>query len=130
VDAARPDPPGRWLTERLVRRYVQNTTDSSAHDSLRVLFTRWRDLGPSIRALAAETPAIGEALPVTAALERVSVIGLEALALIQANARADSIWLATAAEDFKRYEGPQRLLRVAVLPEIRKLVTLLQPPVQ
>jgi hypothetical protein len=58
------------------------------------------------------------------------VIGLEALALIQANARADSIWLATAAEDFKRYEGPQRLLRVAVLPEIRKLVTLLQPFVQ
>lgn len=126
VDAARPDPSGRWLTERLVRRFVQNPLDSAAHDSLAVLFTRWRDLGEPIRRLASETPAIGEALPVLQALERVSGLGLEALGYIRTGATPDSAWLAVAAVDFKRYEGPQQLLRVAVLPEIRKLVALLQ----
>ena len=130
VDAARPDPPGRWLTERLVRKVVQNQSDSVAHDSLVTLLTRWKNLAPPINALALETPAIGEALPVVTALERTSVIGLEALAMIRARTPATPAWLDSAAVDFKRFEGPQRLLRVAILPEIRKLVTLLQPMVQ
>lgn len=130
VDAARPDPPARWLTERLVRRVVQNTADSAAHDSLVTLLTRWKSLAPAINALALETPAIGEALPVVTALERTSIIGLEALSLIRSGTSASPTWLESANADFKRFEGPQRLLRVAILPEIRKLVTLLQPMVQ
>jgi len=129
VDAARPDPPGRWLTERLVRRIVQSRSDSVAHDSLVTLLTRWRDLGPAIRELAAETPAIGEALPVTTALERTSVIGLEALHLLRTNTQPSNDWLSAAAAEFQRYEAPQHLLRVAVMPEIRKLLTLVQPVV-
>jgi hexosaminidase len=127
VDASRPDPSGRWLTERLVRRVVQSRSDSAAHDSLVTLLTRWRDLGPSIRNLAAETPAIGEALPVVTALERTSVLGLEALRLLRTNTQASSDWIDLAAGEFRRYEGPQGLLRVAILPEIRKLLTLVQP---
>jgi hypothetical protein len=130
VDAARPDPSGRWLTERLVRRVVQNQSDSAAHDSLVTLLTRWKNLAGPINALALETPAIGEALPVVTALERTSVIGLDALAMIRARTTPTPAWLDSAAVDFKRFEGPQRLLRVAILSEIRKLVTLLQPMVQ
>jgi hexosaminidase len=130
VDAARPDPSGRWLTERLVRRVVQNQSDSAAHDSLVTLLTRWKNLAGPINALALETPAIGEALPVVTALERTSVIGLDALAMIRARTTPTPAWLDSAAVDFKRFEGPQRLLRVAILAEIRKLVTLLQPMVQ
>lgn len=127
VDAARPDPSGRWLTERLVRRVVQSRSDSAAHDSLVTLLSRWRDLGPAIRNLAVETPAIGEALPVVMALERTSVIGLEALQLLRANTQASNGWLEAAAGEFRRYEAPQHLLRVAILPEIRKLLSLVQP---
>jgi hexosaminidase len=129
VDAARPDPSGRWLTERLVRRVVQTRSDTAAHDSLVTLLTRWRDLGPAIRTLAAETPAIGEALPVVTALERTSILGLEALRLVRENTQASGDWVDAAAAEFRRYEGPQGLLRVAVLPEIRKLLTLVQPVV-
>jgi hexosaminidase len=130
VDAARPDPSGRWLTERLVRRFVQNQSDSVAHDSLVTLLTRWKALGPAINALALETPAIGEALPVVAALERTSVIGLEALSFLQSGTPASAAWLDSATVDLRRFDPPQRLLRVAILSEIRKLVTLLQPTVQ
>ena len=130
VDAARPDPSGRWLTERLVRRFVQNQSDSAAHDSLVTLLTRWKALGPAINALALETPAIGEALPVVTALERTSVIGLEALSFLRSKTPASAAWLDSATVDLRRFDPPQRLLRVAILPEIRKLVTLLQPTVQ
>ncbi len=130
VDAARPDPAARHLTERLVRRFVVNPLDSAAHDSLTTLLERWRDLAPPIRQLAQETPAIGAALPVTTALERAAVIGLDALRLVRAGEKADSTWMAATASDLKRFESPQGLLRVSVVPEIRKLVALLQGVLQ
>ena len=130
VDAARPDPPARWLTERLVRRFVVNTTDSVAHDSLATLFTRWKALAPAIEALAGETPAIGAAMPAAAALQRTSTIGLEAMQFVRSGTRPDSTWLTGAAADLKRYDGPQGLLRVAVVPEVRKLLALLQGAIQ
>ncbi|MBL8981885.1 MAG: family 20 glycosylhydrolase [Gemmatimonadetes bacterium] len=130
VDAARPDPPARWLTERLVRQFVTNTADNISHDSLTTLMQRWRALAPTIRALAGETVAIGEAVPVADALERTSTIGLEAMQYVRSGTRPDSTWLAAAAADLKRFEQPQGLLRVSVVPEIRKLVALLQGVVQ
>ncbi|MBL8959372.1 MAG: family 20 glycosylhydrolase [Gemmatimonadetes bacterium] len=130
VDAARPDPPARWMTERLVRQFVVNTSDPIPHDSLTVLMRRWQALVPVIRELAGATPAIGEAVPVAEALERTSTIGLEAMAFVRNGTRPDSAWLANATADLKRYEQPQGLLRVSVVPEIRKLVGLLQGVVQ
>jgi hexosaminidase len=130
VDAARPDPPARWLTERLIKRFVVNTTDSVAHDSLSVLLSRWHALFPAIQAMAEATPAIGEAVPAAYALQRTSTIGLEALQFVRSGARPDSTWLAAVAADLKRFDGPQGLLRVSVVSEIRKLVALLQGVVQ
>ncbi|MBC7896784.1 MAG: family 20 glycosylhydrolase [Cytophagaceae bacterium] len=130
VDAARPDPPARWLTERLVRRFVVNAFDSAAHDSLVTLFARWRDLAPGVEALARQATEIGEALPATMALQRTSTIGLEALQHVRRGTRPDSTWLLTASADLKRYETPQGLLRVAIVPEVRKLLALLQGVVQ
>ena len=130
VDAARPDPPARWMTERLVRRFVINAFDSAAHDSLATLFTAWRQLAPQVQALALATPAVGDAVPAAQALERSSAIGLEALQYVRSGSRPDSSWLGLAVADLRRFEGPQGLLRVAVVPEIRKLVALLQGVVQ
>ena len=130
VDAARPDPPARWLTERLVRRFVTDATDRSATDSLETLMRRWSALAPVIRSMAAETPAIGQAVPVADALDRTSVIGLEAIDFVRRGAKPDSTWLANAAADLKRFDAPQGLLRVSVVPEVRKLLALLQGVVQ
>jgi hypothetical protein len=130
VDAARPDPPARWMTERLVRQFVGNTSDPISHDSLTVLMQRWKALVPVIRELAGSTPAIGEAVPVADALERTSTIGLEAMGFVRGGTKPDSTWLASASADLKRFDQPQGLLRVSVVPEIRKLVALLQGVVQ
>jgi hexosaminidase len=130
VDAARPDPPARWKTERLVRQFVVDSSDPIPHDSLVTLMQRWKALAPVIRELAGATPAIGEAVPVADALERTSTIGLEAMAFVRSGTKPDSAWLASASADLKRFDQPQRLLRVSVVPEIRKLVALLQGVVQ
>ncbi len=130
VDAARPDPPARYLTERLVRRFVVNTFDSVAHDSLAVLMNRWRGLTPQIIAMSQQSPTVGEAVPAAVALDRTSAIGLEAMQHVRSGTRPDSLWFAQAAADLRRYEQPQHLLRVSVVPEIRKLVALLQGVVQ
>ncbi len=130
VDAARPDPPARWLTERLVRRFVVDAADRAATDSLEILLRRWRALAPVIRDMAAATPAIGEAVPVTEALDRTSAIGLEAIQYVRSGVKPDSAWLAAATADLKRYEQPQGLLRVSVVPEIQKIVALLRGVVQ
>lgn len=126
VDASRPDPSARWLTERLVRRFVVDPTDVSAHDSLSTLFNRWRELAPAISQMAQSTPAIGDAIPVALALQRTSEIGLESMRLVREGAKADSTWLASAAADLKRYELPQVLLRVSVVPDVKRLLALLQ----
>jgi hypothetical protein len=130
VDAARPDPPARWLTERLVRRFVVNAFDSAAHDSLSTLFARWRDLGQSVDVLARQSPEFSQALPATSALQRTSVIGLEALQYVRTGTRPDSTWLLSATTDLRRFETPQGLLRVVIVPEVKKLVALLQGVVQ
>lgn len=130
VDAARPDPPARWLTERLVRRFVVNAFDTAAYDSLSTLFTRWRDLGQSVEVLARQAPEFAQALPATFALQRTSVIGLDALHYVRSGTRPDSAWLLTASADLRRFETPQGLLRVAIVPEVKKLVALLQGVVQ
>ncbi|MBK8247690.1 MAG: family 20 glycosylhydrolase [Gemmatimonadetes bacterium] len=130
VDAARPDPPARWMTERLVRQFVGNSMDPVSHDSLTVLMMRWRALAPVIQELAGATPAIGEAVPVAVALERTSAIGLEAMGFVRSGTKPDSAWLANATADLKRFDQPQGLLRVSVVPEVRKLVALLQGVIQ
>ncbi|MCC6316805.1 MAG: family 20 glycosylhydrolase [Gemmatimonadaceae bacterium] len=130
VDAARPDPPARWLTERLVRRFVVNADDSAAYDSLVTLFSRWRELAPRVDSLAQRATEIGDAVPVTRALERTSAIGLEALRHARAGTRPDSVWIANANADLKLYDAPQGLLRVVIVPDVRKLVALFQGVVQ
>ncbi|MGQ0766900.1 MAG: beta-N-acetylhexosaminidase [Gemmatimonadota bacterium] len=122
VDAARPDPPGRWLVERLVRRINQSALDKSARDSLTRVLTMWRDNTPAVRALAASSPLVAQALPAANALERTTLLGLEALRHLAAGTQPPAEWVQLALAELKGYEQPQGLLRVAIVAEITSLV--------
>jgi hypothetical protein len=52
------------------------------------------------------------------------------MGFVRGGTKPDSTWLASASADLKRFDQPQGLLRVSVVPEIRKLVALLQGVVQ
>jgi hexosaminidase len=127
VDAARPDPAGRWMVERLVRRLALEAHDTVARDSLLVLFERWSLLLPHIESLAAHSPTLAEALPVARALARSAVIGTEAIGFISAGRTAPADWARAAAEELRRYDAPQGTLRVAIVPEVRKLLAMASP---
>jgi len=127
VDAARPDPVGRWMVERLVRRLALDAHDVSARDSLLVLFERWSLLLPTVESLAARSPALAEALPVARALARSAVIGTEAIGFVSAGRTAPAEWARAAAEELRRYDAPQGTMRVAIVPEVRKLLVMASP---
>ena len=124
VDAARPDPPGRWMTERLVRRLALNAADTPARDSLAVLFAAWVNLQPSVARLGALSPTLAQALPVNNALARVASIGLEALGYIGTGARPQPGWSEALVTELQQYDKPQETLRVAITGEVRKLVAV------
>jgi hexosaminidase len=128
VDAARPDPDGRWLTERLVRRVARDANDAVARDSLLVLFERWSLLLPKVEALGARSPTLAQGVPAARALARSAVIGTEAIGFIAAGRVAPATWASAAAEELKRYDAPQGLLRVAIVGEVRKLLAMASPP--
>ena len=124
VDAARPDPPGRWMTERLVRRLALNAADTPARDSLAVLFAAWVKLQPSVARLGALSPTLAQALPVNNALARVASIGLEALGYLGTGARPQPGWSEALVTELQQYDKPQETLRVAITAEVRKLVAV------
>lgn len=124
VDASRPDPEGRWTMERLVRRLAVSPRDSLAADTLRLRLSRWRDLEPDVQRLAAGSPALAEALPVSRALSRAATLGLEALAHLREATTPAAEWVRVAQDDLKRFDAPQGTMRVAIVGEVRKLVAI------
>ena len=128
VDAARPDPAGRWATERLVRRLALDSHDVAARDSLLVLFEQWSLLLPRLEAMGAEAPALAEALPASRALARAAVIGTEAIGFITAGRLAPAEWAQAALDELRSYDAPQGTLRVAIVAEVRKLLSMAMAP--
>lgn len=124
VDAARPDPAGRWTVERLVRRVALNASDVAARDTILMLFEGWSLLLPKVERLASQSPALAQALPAARALARTSVIGTEAIGFLSAGRQPPAAWTAAAFEELNRYEAPQGTLRVAIVGEVRKLLAM------
>jgi len=124
VDAARPDPPGRWTVERLVRRLARDRGEAAARDSLAALFRGWSVLPPAVRALGERSPVLAESVPAADALARVSAIALEALGIIAAGGEPATGWRESRAAELQQLERPRGNLRVAVTADVAKLVAV------
>lgn len=122
VDAAIPDPPGRWATERLVRQVVANRGDPAARDSLGALFGRWKRLLPAVRTVAADSPYLAEAVPAATALARVATIGEEALARLRSGTPIPASWRTARGAELRRLAVVHGTLRVAVADAVSRLV--------
>jgi hexosaminidase len=134
IDAAIPDPPGRWRTSQLVDRIVTDSLSTlarvdtalsvaEARSRLAASFAHWRDLAPVIRRAANTSPMVGDALPAAEALSRTAVIGLQAIGYLSGGPPAPPEWTELAMEELRRYEEPQNLLRVMIVPSVRRLVS-------
>jgi hypothetical protein len=61
---------------------------------------------------------------VARALARSAVIGTEAVGFVTAGRTAPADWARAAAEELRRYEAPQGTMRVAIVPDVRKLLAM------
>lgn len=133
IDAALPDPKGRWETSMLVDHLLTDSTarlarldptltPGVARERLQALFTRWRDAGERLARDTALTPLAAEAVPAGRALARTAAIGLEALEHLAGNAAPPPGWSELRLAELSRYEGPQNLLRVTIVQPVRRLV--------
>lgn len=127
VDAARPDPPGRWMVERLVRRLARDPADVAARDSLAALLEVWVALQPPVRALGERSPVLAEAVPAADALARVSAIAIEALGIIAGRSEPPPGWRESRAAELRRLDEVRGNLRVAVTADVAKLLAVAAP---
>jgi len=128
-DAARPDPRGRWEAERLSQRIVteRDTARANAINALAVRFDALVRAQLPIREQAKRSPLITQALPAVDGAARVAQIGLEALGYLRGT-RAPPGWSEASLVELKRLEEPQALLRISIVPAVRRLVNAATPP--
>lgn len=119
VDAARPDPPAQWAMRALVTRAVLQ--DSIAQQSLKSAFAEWETLVAQVDGIALRAPAVKGAVAAAAALARVVAIGQEALAALNAGG-ASADWARPRLAELDLLAQPQGLLRITVIPAVRRLV--------
>ncbi len=128
-DAARPDPWGRWDAERLSQRAAtgRDTARTNAINALALRLEALQRAQPPIREQARQSPLIAAVLPAADAAARVARIGLEALGYLR-GARPSAGWSETSLAELKRLEEPQAMLRISIVPPVRRLVNAAAPP--
>jgi hexosaminidase len=118
-DAARPDP---WTRSRLNRlaRQALNDPRGPAADSLRAVFTLWREL-PTRYAVLADVPLARDGDPAVATLSRLGTVGTEALDRLTATAPANPAWTNSVRTFLDSASGPQGLVRVVGVQAVAAL---------
>jgi hexosaminidase len=119
VDAARPDPPAHWATRALVGRVLQG--DPEARRSLALEFVEWSALAHSMDRIVLRSSPLTGVAAAAAALARVAAIGQGALAELDRGTPAPE-WSQQRIAELDQLARPQGLLRITVIPAVRKLV--------
>jgi hexosaminidase len=123
TDVAIPDPAERFEIETLIDAAVKNPSERQTEvKELGIRFQAWRDL-PLALALSDEGPRIKEASDIARDVARLGAIGSEALLYLSTGIPGPKEWLDQNVEFLKRLEETKAVIRVAVSPSMRKLVT-------
>ncbi len=122
VDAARPDPPGRWQVQRLVNAETSPGGSMAARDSLRTIFRSWIALPAVVSAIADSAPLARDAVIPSSTLARVGTIGLTALDAREHRTALPSAWSDSALVTLKAADLPQGMLHLTVIPSVRQLL--------
>jgi hypothetical protein len=99
-----------------------------ARTRLLALFDRWTTVSAAVRAGAATSPLVTDAIPAAEVLSRVATIGMEALNHLGNGSGAPVGWAEPLLEELARHEEPQNLLRVMIVQPVRRLVIAASPP--
>jgi hexosaminidase len=120
IDAARP--------ESEIARAFSELVDQMDRAQMRAWLTRWRDNDTRLKPTLEKSDLLKEDVPVSDALRRLSVLGLEALDYLDRKERPPDAWLAQQQAFLETLKKPIAELRIAIAPSIEKLVSLTASP--
>ena len=89
---------------------------------MRIWLTRWRDNDAQLKPLLEKSELLREDIPVSENLNRLAVIGLQALEYLDRGERPSDTWLAQQRAVLEKLKKPQAELRLAIAPSIERLV--------
>ncbi|MCL5289055.1 MAG: family 20 glycosylhydrolase [Acidobacteria bacterium] len=123
-DIASPDAPARRDFSALVGAFLLDSSrDPGKRQALSREFQRWRELAAEIARLAASSPQLQDAAGVAATLTELAATGEEAVSFIGEGKTPPDGWTAAKLALLDRAAAPQGLVRFAVIPALRELVT-------
>lgn len=128
VDAAVPDPPGRWLVSRLATRYV-TSRDTATRDSLQAIFRSWLPLPAEVTRITDHAPLAAGALPAAQALAGTATTALAALQALDSRTPPAPGWRDSVSKGLADADKSQGLLHITVVPAVQSLVDAALRPV-
>ncbi len=114
VDAARP--------ESDTARDFAVLVEQMDRAQMRIWLTRWRDNHALLRPTLEKSELLKEDIPVSEALSRLGVVGLEALDYLDRGEHPPAAWLVQQRSFLETLKKPLAELRLAIAPSIEKLV--------
>jgi hexosaminidase len=114
VDAARP--------ENDTARDFAALVDRVDRAEMRIWLTRWRDNHALLQRTLEKSELLKEDIPVSEALSRLGVVGLEALDYLDRGERPPAAWVVQQRSFLETLKKPLAELRLAIAPSIEKLV--------
>jgi len=123
ADIARPDAPARREVMQMVESAVGDARRGAAIDErLAQEFRHWRELRAQLEMLAQRAPRVREADAALGALVELAAAGEEALGFLSRTEAAPKEWTDTKLAMLEQAAKPKGLLRLAVVPAMRRLI--------
>lgn len=122
VDAAQADAAGARKFNRMIDEMLADENFSANSAKIRQTFTEWREAGTELAPVIANSPALTEAKPLAADLEKLGEIGLEAFFYLEKNVAPTVDWRDKQLAALDQISKPKAALEFAVLSGVKKLV--------
>lgn len=123
-DVATPDAVGRRALQARVEALLADSLDRVGRaDSLSNEFASWGTMALGVTEMARRTPLMAGADSAASVIAELGVVGREALSYLVRGNAPPAEWSAAADSVLKRADAPVGLLRIAVVPALRELVS-------
>lgn len=122
IDVAQADAKGARRLNGLLAETLRDKNLSTDPDTIRQIFTEWRDAGKLLKPLMENAPALSEAKQFSSDLQNLGEIGLQALSFLENSSGATPDWRDSKTKMLDEIAKPKAALEFTVVESLRKLV--------
>lgn len=123
IDAAQSDAKGARRFNKLIDEMSADKSLRMNSETLKQIFTEWRETGRSLQPLMENSPALMEAKQLSIDLMKLGEIGLEAIANLENSSGANAEWQDSKFKSLDEIAKPKAALEFQVVGNLKKLVS-------